>query len=122
MIKAVISRSKEGHITGFCVKGHAGYAEEGHDIICSAVSAITYTALGYIDNVLMKEKECNVQFDESDGKIKWDRYYGRSAIGDICKTEVDAVLEAMVIGFLQIRESYGEKYLRIQYEEVHSKC
>ncbi len=122
MIKAVISRSKEGHITGFLVKGHAGYAEEGHDIICSAVSAITYTALGYIDSVLMKEKGCNVQFEESDGNIKWDRYYGGSAIGDICRTEVDAVLEAMVIGLLQIRESYGEKYLMIQYEEVHSKC
>lgn len=28
-------------ITGYKVSGHAGYAEEGSDIICSAVSALT---------------------------------------------------------------------------------
>lgn len=122
MIKAVISRDEKGHITGFSVKGHAGYAQSGQDIICSAVSAITYTALGYMDEILMKETGRNIQFTESDGNINWDRYYGKAAIGDIRSTEVNAVLEAMIIGLIQIKESYGEKYLTIQYEEVHSKC
>lgn len=122
MIKAVISRNEEGTVTGFKVSGHAGFAQSGQDIICSAVSAITYTALGYMDEVLMKEKNRNLEFSETDGHISWDRYYGENAIGDIRSTEVSAVLEAMIIGLMQIKESYGEKYLRIQYEEVHSKC
>ena len=31
-------------ISGFSAKGHTGYAEEGEDIVCAAVSAITQTA------------------------------------------------------------------------------
>ena len=33
------------YITGFCATGHTGYGEEGEDIVCAAVSAITQTAL-----------------------------------------------------------------------------
>ena len=33
--------SKAGHLTGFSVSGHAGYADAGQDIVCSAVSALT---------------------------------------------------------------------------------
>lgn len=41
---------KDEEITGFEVKGHAGYAKHGRDIVCSAVSAIVETALlGLID-------------------------------------------------------------------------
>lgn len=41
---------KDKDITGFEVKGHAGYAKYGRDIVCSAVSAIVQTALlGLID-------------------------------------------------------------------------
>ena len=32
-------------ITGYKVSGHAGFAEEGMDIICSAVSALTQAIL-----------------------------------------------------------------------------
>ena len=32
-------------ITGYKVSGHAGFAEEGSDIVCSAVSALTQAPL-----------------------------------------------------------------------------
>jgi uncharacterized protein YsxB (DUF464 family) len=32
-------------ITGYKVSGHAGYSEEGSDIVCSAVSALTQAPL-----------------------------------------------------------------------------
>lgn len=32
-------------IAGFKASGHTGYAEEGEDIVCAAVSAITQTAM-----------------------------------------------------------------------------
>ena len=32
-------------IVGFTASGHTGYAEEGEDIVCAAVSAITQTAM-----------------------------------------------------------------------------
>lgn len=48
------------HYTEFQVKGHAGYAEMGKDIVCSAVSALTVTlenALGQLSDVPIMEKQ-----------------------------------------------------------------
>lgn len=45
MIRARLARDPEGRIVRLLVRGHAGYAERGRDIVCAAVSAITQTAL-----------------------------------------------------------------------------
>lgn len=48
------------HYTEFQVKGHAGYAEMGKDIVCSAVSALTVTlenALGQLLDIPIMEKQ-----------------------------------------------------------------
>jgi uncharacterized protein YsxB (DUF464 family) len=57
--------------TGFSIKGHAGYAPEGRDIICAGVSAIAQTAilgLQHFDVNMHVEADkglltCNVQSD-----------------------------------------------------------
>ena len=126
MIQAVISENAEGIITGFCISGHAGFAESGSDIICSAVSAIAYTVLGYIDEALSEINGSHVSYTEDEGYLKWDRsdlnQLTTGKADDLFNVKLNAVLEAMVIGLVQIRESYGAKYLSIQYEEVLSQC
>lgn len=39
-------------IIGFVVSGHSGYAEEGSDIVCSAISALSQMACVGLENVL----------------------------------------------------------------------
>ena len=49
MVQITILKNKQGGYTGFTFKGHAGYAESGHDIVCAAVSvlwAVIYNVLG----------------------------------------------------------------------------
>ena len=53
MIKANIKESKNGSIT-LSIKGHAGAAEEGHDIVCSSVSILAYTLAQYVSNCFEK--------------------------------------------------------------------
>ena len=36
---------QDGRITGFSCSGHSGYAEEGSDIVCAAISALTQGAV-----------------------------------------------------------------------------
>lgn len=43
MIKCVYEKSKSG--VKLTVNGHAGYAQHGEDIVCSAVSALTETLI-----------------------------------------------------------------------------
>ena len=45
MITLEVKFDEQGMIKGYKVSGHAGYAEEGEDIICSAVSALTQAPL-----------------------------------------------------------------------------
>ena len=47
MIKANFLRSK-GYYTAFSISGHAGYAEYGSDIVCSAVTSAVETVLNGI--------------------------------------------------------------------------
>lgn len=44
MITVTVTK-KNGRIAAFEIKGHAGYARHGKDIVCAAVSAAAQTAL-----------------------------------------------------------------------------
>ena len=50
MIRVAL-RSQDECITGFDVKGHAGYAEAGQDIVCAAVSVLTTTCVNALETV-----------------------------------------------------------------------
>ena len=43
---------KESNILGFVVSGHSGYAEFGSDIVCSAISTLSQSAVVGLENVL----------------------------------------------------------------------
>ena len=51
MINAVLYKASVGY-TGFELTGHAEYADEGSDIVCAAVSAVTQTLAIQAENVL----------------------------------------------------------------------
>ncbi len=43
MTRCTLYLDSASRITGFSIKGHSGYAEEGSDIVCAAVSALALT-------------------------------------------------------------------------------
>ena len=48
MIKAAFY-TRNGHYIGFSVTGHAGFDEEGHDIVCASVSALTVNTVNSLE-------------------------------------------------------------------------
>lgn len=50
MTRVTIQRAGET-VTGFECKGHSGYAEEGRDIVCAAVSALTTACVNALETV-----------------------------------------------------------------------
>lgn len=50
----------------FEIKGHSGYAEEGKDVVCAAVSAVGQTAL----LGLLKFCPSEVRYETDDGYLK----------------------------------------------------
>lgn len=109
MIDIRIVRDKEGFIRKFTVEGHAGFDKRGSDIVCAAVSAVAYTAIGALDDLAdiknYSEKSgfmnCSIPTDISEDK----------------KQVVKIILETMLIGFKQIRDAY-KKYVSVLEMEV----
>ena len=61
MTSVLIERSKTGVLLGCTAKGHAGYAERGSDIVCSAVTVLIRTTL----QVLSELPALNLETDTS---------------------------------------------------------
>lgn len=51
MICAVLYRGADGQFTGYSAKGHSDYAEEGHDIVCAAVSVLGAACVNSLESV-----------------------------------------------------------------------
>lgn len=110
MINVSIVKDSSGFIWQFSVEGHAGYAEEGWDIVCAAASVTAYTAAGALEDIAGIE----VSYTESDG------YFLYSVPADLTeqqKQTADIILKTMEIGFRQIELSYG-KFISVVEEEV----
>ena len=59
---------KEGRFFGFQLKGHAGYAEPGEDILCSAVSALAINTVNSLEE-LTKDRLIAEEHDGMGGQL-----------------------------------------------------
>ena len=106
MVQITILKNKQGDYTGFTFKGHAGYAESGHDIVCAAVSVLVINTLNSIEAFTKDVPQ--VHTDEKKGLIEC-RFSE-----EICKESV-LLLDSMVLGLQGVEEEYGKKYIRLTY-------
>lgn len=105
MVIVQIVRSPDGKITGFQVKGHAGYADRGEDIVCSAISAITVGTVNSVEvltKTVMKTRMKNGFLSGSLPPMESDEL----------KAQAELILESMVVMLNTIETSYRE-YIRI---------
>jgi uncharacterized protein YsxB (DUF464 family) len=100
----------ENHkLVAFNIKGHAGYAEHGYDIVCSAVSAISTTIVNGITEVLKIE----APYEVKDGFLNLN--LRGLAFEDIEKCTI--LMETMLVGFKSMKVNYGD-YIKVIVEEV----
>ena len=60
MIKATFYKNK-GFVSGFLIKGHSGYAEEGSDVICASVSSAAYMAANTLTEIVGAKADITVK-------------------------------------------------------------
>ncbi|HIU64796.1 MAG TPA: ribosomal-processing cysteine protease Prp [Candidatus Avacidaminococcus intestinavium] len=102
MIKIKINKTATDLISGYEINGHAGYAEEGFDIVCAAVSALSLAAL----NGLTEHLKCEVQYVCSNGALKVELKQTPDQL-------TEAILVTMSMALLDIAEQYPQR-VRIQ--------
>ncbi|MGI6070016.1 MAG: ribosomal-processing cysteine protease Prp [Blautia sp.] len=106
MIKVTVTKSN-GKYTEFHSSGHAGYAQEGQDIVCAAVSALVITTA----NALDAYTDDSYVLEEDDGYVSWRFQEEISERGTL-------LMDTLVLGLTEIMDSYGRNYLRLENKEV----
>jgi uncharacterized protein YsxB (DUF464 family) len=69
MIKVTIYKNANSDTMGFYLSGHAGYADSGSDIVCSAVSALAITVVNSVESFC--EEAFHVDSDQKNGDMKF---------------------------------------------------
>ena len=91
------------------IYGHAGYDSEGKDIVCSAVSTIGYTLLGFLENEA---------HDTSDWSYATDS--GKLCITAESSEKVDTAFDMALIGLEQMAHQYP-RYVCISDSPHHGR-
>lgn len=109
MTKITIFRNQDQAFLGFGCLGHAGYAEEGEDIVCAGISALVINTINSL-GIYTKEK-FSTDSDEETGMItlKFDSPAGHDA---------DLLMKSLVLGLQGIQNTYGNDYIILTFKEV----
>lgn len=92
-------------IVKITVKGHAGFADKGEDLVCAGVSSIVFGTMNAIEELCSN----HCVFDIIEANV--------SIVVKKDSEKLNTMLEMMVIQLLSIAESYPS-YLKIEKEEV----
>ena len=93
--------TENDRITGFSVSGHSGYAEEGADIVCAAVSAVVDMAETTINDVCGAKAKVRVKDEQARVTL---------TLPASCDEEesVQAVLAGLMLYLCNLRDEYPD--------------
>ncbi|MDU4378230.1 MAG: ribosomal-processing cysteine protease Prp [Anaerococcus vaginalis] len=103
MIDVTLLIKKEKRL-GFAIKGHANFDQHGYDIVCAAVSILSYTAVNTLDYY---EVQFDFFDDDNEMKVSLENPNEKSEI----------ILNNFEIGIKTLLTNYNE-YVNLNYREV----
>lgn len=105
MIIADFSKNETDNIIAFTISGHAEYGDYGKDIVCSAVSALTFSTINNINRFL----EINFQLDIKETE---EGYLSASFNEKSSDKDLQLLLKHLYFGLEGIEEEYS-KYIKL---------
>ena len=109
MTHITIYRNQENAFTGFLCEGHAGYADEGEDIVCAGISTLVINTINAVE--LLTDTTILADADEAEGTIDVNFPSG-------CDKQAKLLVDAMILGLQGIQTNYGKKFLTLDFKEV----
>lgn len=109
MIKAVVYRNKENCIYKFRLTGHAGFAQEGSDIVCAAVSVLVLNTINAIEAFTEMDFSCDA--NETKGG-----FLEMELVQEQISHDASLLLETMAMGLRDVAREYSG-YIKL-IEEV----
>ena len=99
---------KDNKYIGFCVSGHSGYADEGEDIVCAGISALTINCINSIEQ--FTNENYGISEHEESGLIDY-RLDSKPGV------EAEILLKSLVLGLKDLANEYKD-FITLDYKEV----
>ena len=90
-------------IVGFEVKGHSGYAPEGEDIVCAAITSAVRLCECAVNDVLGLEASVKVRQSDASITLKLP-----GSLGQTNESTCQALLTGLMVYFSELHEEYPE--------------
>jgi len=109
MISVTIHKTIDS-FDGFVVEGHSEYGEIGTDIVCAALSILSYTALNSMNLVAgISPEDISYDVEEETGFLKINTKKNND--------KTDVIYRNFLVGIKLLLEDYNN-YITLNYEEV----
>lgn len=100
----ITQKKRCGRICGFTIEGHAGYADEGQDIVCAAVSVLSINTVNAIeqfteDKLLVDARENGYLDCEIQESVSHDSFL---------------LFQTFWLGITEIAKQYGDAYIQVK--------
>ncbi len=104
MVKIEVSKNAD-KIKKIEIKGHAGFADKGNDIVCAGISSISIGLLNAIDE--LTDQSCDIVFDDNHIRI-------------VVLNDDDVIQTILSVGLIQLKtiEDQFPQNLKIKITEV----
>lgn len=99
---------KDDVICGFISEGHAGYAEEGEDIVCSAVSVLTLNTCNALETLTEDSYTLDMSPDGGYLKLVMDGEFSHDS---------ELLLASLHLGIRSVCDAYGD-FLQVNYQDL----
>ena len=109
MTRVTFYQNSEKQCVGFDVKGHAGYAEEGEDIVCAAISALVINTVNSIEAFTEDEFRVDVDEKSADICVFFEEKPSRECL---------LFLNSLILGLQRMEDEQYTDFIDIIFEEV----
>ena len=96
-------RTEGNRVTGFDSAGHSGYAEEGEDIVCAAITSAIRLVEATVNDVL--GLAASVKVRESDASISFRLPGG---LAPTAESTCQALLTGLMVYFAELHDEYPD--------------
>ncbi len=109
MTTVIFRKTGQGEFRELEVSGHAGYAKQGEDIVCAALSILVINTLNSLEELC--KVAIHPETDEEKGFIK-------CVFPHHLDEKASLLLDSLVLGCVGVGKQYGKKYCKVKFEEV----
>ena len=99
----VTFHSEGSRLTGFDMRGHSGYAPQGEDIVCAALTSAVRLTECAVNDVLGLEASVKVREKDASISLKIPNGLGQAS-EEVCQT----LLAALLVHCVQLAEEYPD--------------